>query len=70
MVVDPARKLPGRPGTYVLAFDVRDARGNASTTTSTFVVRPGNGPARGMTGPHVSAPAPRNTRAAGALCCA
>jgi predicted extracellular nuclease len=45
LTVDPARKLPGRPGTYVLAFDVRDARGNSSTTTSTFVVRPGNGPA-------------------------
>jgi predicted extracellular nuclease len=45
LVVDPARKLPGRPGTYTLTFEVRDKRGNASTTTSTFVVRPGNGPA-------------------------
>ena len=43
LVVDPARKLPGRPGTYTLTYRVQDGRGNATTTTSTFVVRPGNG---------------------------
>jgi predicted extracellular nuclease/methionine-rich copper-binding protein CopC len=45
LVVDPARKLRGRPGTYVLTVEVRDERGNASTTTTRFVVRPGKGPA-------------------------
>jgi predicted extracellular nuclease len=44
LTVDPARKLPGRPGTYVLTFEVRDEHGNAATATSTFVVRPGNRP--------------------------
>jgi predicted extracellular nuclease len=44
LTVDPARRLPGRPGTYVLTFEVLDEHGNAATATSTFVVRPGNGP--------------------------
>jgi predicted extracellular nuclease len=43
MVVDPARKLRGRPGTYVMTVEARDARDNASTTTTSFVVRPGRG---------------------------
>jgi predicted extracellular nuclease len=43
LVVDPTRKLRGRPGTYTTTFVVQDARGNTSTTTTTFLVRPGNG---------------------------
>jgi len=44
LLVDPVRKLRGRPGTYTLTFQVRDQSGNASTATSTFRLRPGKGP--------------------------
>jgi predicted extracellular nuclease len=42
LVVNPARKLRARPWTYTLTMEVEDQRGNASTWTSTFVVRPGS----------------------------
>jgi hypothetical protein len=70
LVVDPARKLRGRPGTYTLTFEVATSAGNASTTTSTFVVRPGSGPHSAPRPPARRRPRPRNTRTAGALCCA